>query len=63
MTDSDLSEQELLETVEEAHRRAVKVRVAPRTTELLVERGEAGRTVEVALVTHPSPAAIRSFIS
>ena len=40
VTDSDLSEQELLETVEEAHRRAVKVRVAPRTTELLVERGE-----------------------
>jgi len=40
VTDSDLGEQELLETVEEAHRRAVKVRVAPRTTELLVERGE-----------------------
>jgi exopolysaccharide biosynthesis polyprenyl glycosylphosphotransferase len=40
VTDSDLSEQELLETVEEAHRRAVKVRVAPRTTDLLVERGE-----------------------
>jgi exopolysaccharide biosynthesis polyprenyl glycosylphosphotransferase len=40
VTDSDLSEQELLETVEVAHRRAVKVRVAPRTTDLLVERGE-----------------------
>jgi exopolysaccharide biosynthesis polyprenyl glycosylphosphotransferase len=40
VTDSDLSEQELLETVEEAHRRGVKVRVAPRTTELLIERGE-----------------------
>ncbi len=40
VTDSDLSEEELLATVEQAHRRAVKVRVAPRTTELLVERGE-----------------------
>jgi exopolysaccharide biosynthesis polyprenyl glycosylphosphotransferase len=40
VTDSDLSEQELLEVVEEAHRRAVKVRVAPKTTELLVQRGE-----------------------
>jgi exopolysaccharide biosynthesis polyprenyl glycosylphosphotransferase len=40
VADSGLSEQELLETVEEAHRRAVKVRIAPRTTELLVERGE-----------------------
>src|SRR5436309_3228708 len=33
-------ERELLEIVEAAHRRGVKVRVAPRTTELLVERGE-----------------------
>src|SRR5438270_1594222 len=40
VTDSDLSEQELLEVVEEAHRRAVKVRVAPKTTELLIDRGE-----------------------
>jgi exopolysaccharide biosynthesis polyprenyl glycosylphosphotransferase len=40
VTDSDLSENELLEVVEEAHRRAVKVRVAPKTTELLVQRGE-----------------------
>ena len=30
----------LLEIVEAAHRRGVKVRVAPRTTELLIERGE-----------------------
>jgi lipopolysaccharide/colanic/teichoic acid biosynthesis glycosyltransferase len=30
----------LLEIVDEAHRRGVKVRIAPRTTELLVERGE-----------------------
>jgi exopolysaccharide biosynthesis polyprenyl glycosylphosphotransferase len=40
VTDSDLSEQELLEVVEETHRRGVKVRVAPKTTELLVQRGE-----------------------
>ena len=40
VTDSDLAERELLEIVEEAHRRAVKVRVAPKTTELLTQRGE-----------------------
>jgi exopolysaccharide biosynthesis polyprenyl glycosylphosphotransferase len=40
VADSGLDEQSLLELVESAHRRGVKVRVAPRTTELLVERGE-----------------------
>jgi exopolysaccharide biosynthesis polyprenyl glycosylphosphotransferase len=40
VTDSDLTEQELLEVVEAAHRRVVKIRVAPKTTELLVQRGE-----------------------
>jgi exopolysaccharide biosynthesis polyprenyl glycosylphosphotransferase len=40
VADSGLDERELLEIVEAAHRRAVKVRVAPRTTELLIERGE-----------------------
>jgi exopolysaccharide biosynthesis polyprenyl glycosylphosphotransferase len=40
VADSGLDEQQLLEIVEAAHRRGVKVRVAPRTTELLVERGE-----------------------
>jgi exopolysaccharide biosynthesis polyprenyl glycosylphosphotransferase len=40
VADTGLDERELLEIVEAAHRRAVKVRVAPRTTELLVERGE-----------------------
>ena len=39
-TDANLGEERLLELVEHAHRRGVKVRVAPRTTELLVERGE-----------------------
>jgi exopolysaccharide biosynthesis polyprenyl glycosylphosphotransferase len=37
---SDLSEQRLIEIVEQAHRRAVKVRVAPSTTELLIQHGE-----------------------
>jgi exopolysaccharide biosynthesis polyprenyl glycosylphosphotransferase len=40
VADSGLAEDELLGIVEAAHRRGVKVRVAPRTTELLVERGE-----------------------
>jgi exopolysaccharide biosynthesis polyprenyl glycosylphosphotransferase len=40
VADSGLDEQELLELVETAHRRGVKVRIAPRTTDLLVERGE-----------------------
>ena len=40
VADSGLGEEELLEIVEGAHRRGMTVRVAPRTTELLVERGE-----------------------
>jgi exopolysaccharide biosynthesis polyprenyl glycosylphosphotransferase len=40
VADSGLDERQLLEIAEAAHRRGVKVRVAPRTTELLVERGE-----------------------
>jgi exopolysaccharide biosynthesis polyprenyl glycosylphosphotransferase len=40
VADTGLPDERLLEIVEAAHRRAVKVRVAPRTTELLVERGE-----------------------
>jgi exopolysaccharide biosynthesis polyprenyl glycosylphosphotransferase len=40
VADSGLAEDELLGIVEAAHRRGVRVRVAPRTTELLVERGE-----------------------
>jgi exopolysaccharide biosynthesis polyprenyl glycosylphosphotransferase len=38
VTDSDFSDRELVEIVEQAHRRGVKVRVAPRATELLLER-------------------------
>ena len=38
VTDSDFSERELMEIVEQAHRRGVKVHVAPRATELLIER-------------------------
>jgi exopolysaccharide biosynthesis polyprenyl glycosylphosphotransferase len=40
VADAGLEEAELLEIVEAAHRRGVKVRVAPRTTELLIDRGE-----------------------
>ena len=40
VADSGLDDDRLLEIVEAAHRRGVKVRVAPRTTELLIERGE-----------------------
>jgi exopolysaccharide biosynthesis polyprenyl glycosylphosphotransferase len=40
IADAGLDEPLLLEIVEAAHRRGVKVRVAPRTTELLVERGK-----------------------
>ena len=40
VADEGLDEQELLELVDDAHRRGVKVRIAPRTTDLLVERGE-----------------------
>jgi exopolysaccharide biosynthesis polyprenyl glycosylphosphotransferase len=40
IADTGISDVRLLEIVEAAHRRAVKVRVAPRTTELLIERGE-----------------------
>jgi exopolysaccharide biosynthesis polyprenyl glycosylphosphotransferase len=40
VADGGLEEQQLLELVDAAHRRGVRVRIAPRTTELLVERGE-----------------------
>jgi exopolysaccharide biosynthesis polyprenyl glycosylphosphotransferase len=40
LADSDFGEGELLETVEQAQRRGVKVRIAPRTTELLQQRIE-----------------------
>jgi exopolysaccharide biosynthesis polyprenyl glycosylphosphotransferase len=40
VNDSDFDEKELLEIVELAHRRGVKVRIAPKTTELLTQRGE-----------------------
>jgi exopolysaccharide biosynthesis polyprenyl glycosylphosphotransferase len=40
VADDGLAESELFEIVEAAHRAGVKVRVAPRTTDLLIERGE-----------------------
>jgi len=40
VADAGMDGRRLLEIVEAAHRRGVKVRVAPRTTELLIEHGE-----------------------
>jgi len=40
VTDADYSERQVLQIVEHAHRSAVKVRIAPKTTELLVQRAE-----------------------
>jgi exopolysaccharide biosynthesis polyprenyl glycosylphosphotransferase len=40
VTDSHLTERQLLEVVEQAHRRGVRVRVAPKTTELLTQRAD-----------------------
>jgi exopolysaccharide biosynthesis polyprenyl glycosylphosphotransferase len=40
VADAGLDEETMLEIVDSAHRRGVRVRVAPRTTELLIERGE-----------------------
>ena len=40
IADSDLPERQLLDIVEEAHGRGVRVRVAPKTTEILLERAE-----------------------
>ena len=40
VTDSDFDEDELLRIVDAAHRSGVKVRVAPKTTELLTQRAE-----------------------
>jgi exopolysaccharide biosynthesis polyprenyl glycosylphosphotransferase len=40
VTDGGFGERELLELVEEAHRFGVRVKIAPRTTELLLQRAE-----------------------
>jgi exopolysaccharide biosynthesis polyprenyl glycosylphosphotransferase len=40
LSEADLDERAVLEVVEQAHRQGVKVRLAPDTTELLVQRGE-----------------------
>ncbi len=40
VTSSDYDQEQLLDIVEEAHSRGVKVRIAPSTTELLVQRAE-----------------------
>ena len=40
IADSDFSDEQVLEIVEQAHRSGVKVRIAPKTTELLTQRAE-----------------------
>jgi exopolysaccharide biosynthesis polyprenyl glycosylphosphotransferase len=40
LTDSDFRDRELLEIVDQAHRRGVQVRIAPKATELLTQRVE-----------------------
>ncbi|HXG75204.1 MAG TPA: sugar transferase [Gaiellaceae bacterium] len=40
LAEADFDERTVLDLVEQAHRRGVKVRLAPETTELLVQRGE-----------------------
>jgi exopolysaccharide biosynthesis polyprenyl glycosylphosphotransferase len=40
VTDSDFGEEELLRVIDVAHRAGVKVRIAPKTTELLTQRAE-----------------------
>jgi exopolysaccharide biosynthesis polyprenyl glycosylphosphotransferase len=40
LTEADFDEEAVLEVVEQAHRKGIKVRLAPDTTELLVQRGE-----------------------
>ena len=55
LADTDFGERELLETVEQAHRRGVKVRIAPKTTELLVQRADyvPGQSVPLFEVRSP----------
>jgi exopolysaccharide biosynthesis polyprenyl glycosylphosphotransferase len=40
LSEADLDERAVLDVVEQAHRKGIKVRLAPDTTELLVQRGE-----------------------
>jgi exopolysaccharide biosynthesis polyprenyl glycosylphosphotransferase len=40
LAEADLDERAVLEVVEQAHRQGIRVRLAPDTTELLVQRGE-----------------------
>jgi exopolysaccharide biosynthesis polyprenyl glycosylphosphotransferase len=55
LADSEFGERELLETVEQAHRRGVKVRIAPKTTELLIQRADyvPGQSVPLFEVRSP----------
>jgi exopolysaccharide biosynthesis polyprenyl glycosylphosphotransferase len=60
VTGSDYDQEQLLEVVEQAHRRGVKVRIAPTTTELLVQRAEyvAGQGVPLFELRPPAFAGV-----
>ena len=58
VTDSDFDDGTLVEIVEQAHRRGVKVRVAPRATELLIERAASTCPVRGPALRAP-PAGLR----
>jgi exopolysaccharide biosynthesis polyprenyl glycosylphosphotransferase len=60
LAESDFVERELLELVEQAQRRGVKVRLAPKTTELLLQRAEYVPGQGVPLFDVRSPAFIGS---
>jgi exopolysaccharide biosynthesis polyprenyl glycosylphosphotransferase len=55
VNDSDFADADLIEIVDQAHRRHVHVRIAPKTTELLTQRGEyvAGQAVPLFEVRPP----------
>jgi exopolysaccharide biosynthesis polyprenyl glycosylphosphotransferase len=55
LADYEFGERELLEMVEQTHRRGVKVRIAPKTTELLVQRADyvPGQSVPLFEVRSP----------
>ena len=55
VTDSDFGERELLELVDQAHRSGVRVRIAPRTTELLTKHADyiPGQGIPLFEITPP----------
>ena len=52
LNEGDFEEAAVLEIVETAHRAGVKVRIAPKTTDLLLQRGEAQRLYDLLKHAH-----------